>query len=60
MVLTRVWTTIHEILRFEVLTQPWASKYLPGLCNSNGCYIIDGNLKSYNLYFFRKKFNEIF
>ena len=54
------WATIHEILRCEILTQPWASKYLSGICNSNCCYIIDGNLKSCNLYYFWKKFNEIF
>ena len=54
------WTSIHEILRSEVMTQLWASKYLPGVCKSNRCYIIDGNSKSYNLHYFWKKFNEIF
>ena len=54
------WTSIHEILRSKVMTQLWASKYLPDVCNSNRCYIIDGNSKSYNLHYFWKKFNEIF
>ena len=48
------WATIHKILSCEVLTQPWTSKYLPGVCNCNHCYIIDGNSKSYNLWHFWK------
>ena len=48
------WAAIHKILRSEVFTQPWASKHLPGVCNPNCSYIVDGNSKSYNLYCFWK------